>query len=335
MEDVFPELLYSDSSCSQACRRHCQACCWRSQACCPRFQASHRRPQACLWLSQTCCRRSLTCLRCSQVLPGAPKVLSGAPRCSQTYHNHCHGTPEPVIRDPSYSEGRPECPPGVWYSPEIDVSKYTLHILSDTPAGFQWLKYILLMFESPETDLHIPENAGSIDYVDTWSPKRVHWLSKSECPHCSTSDYGCEDTLELYTGVTRAYLLITGIHTGVAPKSTIHWLPATFHNSGWMDDCEVSHGSIEAISILDPVDVKEAYSHIASRYRSVQWHVWWHGWHDASFGEEEDSMEGRLVLRCEVSSTEAVQILCWSDSNDRHASHFCTYPPSFPEVAIV
>jgi len=36
-------------------------------------------------------------------LPGAPKVLSGAPTCSQTYHNHSHGTPVPVIRDPSYS----------------------------------------------------------------------------------------------------------------------------------------------------------------------------------------------------------------------------------------
>jgi hypothetical protein len=36
-------------------------------------------------------------------IPGAPKVLSGAPTCSQTYHNHFHGTPVPVIRDPSYS----------------------------------------------------------------------------------------------------------------------------------------------------------------------------------------------------------------------------------------
>ena len=78
-------------------------------------------------------------------LPGAPKVLSGAPRCSQTYHNHSYGTPVPVIRDPSYSKGRLECPPRVWYSPEIDPSKFTLHILSDTPGVFQWLQYILLM----------------------------------------------------------------------------------------------------------------------------------------------------------------------------------------------
>jgi len=83
--------------------------------------------------------------RYSQVLPGTPKVQSGAPRRSQTYHTHSHGTPVPVIRDPSYSEGLPECSPLVWYSPEIDASKFTLHILSDTTGVFQRLKYILLM----------------------------------------------------------------------------------------------------------------------------------------------------------------------------------------------
>jgi len=81
--------------------------------------------------------------------------LPGAPRCTQcslwrskvypTYHYHSQGTPVPVIRDLSYPEGQPECPPRVWYSPEIDPSKFTLHILSDTPGVFEWLKYILLM----------------------------------------------------------------------------------------------------------------------------------------------------------------------------------------------
>ena len=60
----------------------------------------------------------------SPVLPGAPRLVVGAP---------------------SHSEGRQECPPRVWYSPDIDPSKFTLHILSDTPGGLQWLKYILLM----------------------------------------------------------------------------------------------------------------------------------------------------------------------------------------------
>jgi len=35
----------------------------------------------------------------SPALPGAPKVLSGAMRFSQTYHNHSHSTPVPIIRD--------------------------------------------------------------------------------------------------------------------------------------------------------------------------------------------------------------------------------------------
>jgi hypothetical protein len=29
-------------------------------------------------------------------------------------------------------------------------------------------------YESAETDLHIAENAGCIDYADTWTSKRVH-----------------------------------------------------------------------------------------------------------------------------------------------------------------
>jgi len=132
-------------------------------------------------------------------------------------------------------------------------------------------------FESPETDLHIAENAWGINYADTWSPKRVHSLSKSLTPHCSTSDYGCEDTLELYSGVARAHLPIMWIHTQVAWKPKIRRIPATIHNSGWMDNCQVCHGSIEAILILDPLDVNEAYSHIASHYHSIQWHVRSHG----------------------------------------------------------
>ena len=194
---------------------------------------------------------------------------------------------------------------------------------------------ILWYFESPEADLHIAENPWCINYANTWPSKRVHSLSKGQSPHCSTSDYKCEDMLEHYTGVAWARLPITGIHMGVALKPKLQWIPATIHNLGWMDDCQVCHGSIEAILILDPLDVEEAYSHIASCYPSVQWHVRSHGWRDVSIGQEEDSMERRLVHRCEVSSTGGFQILHWSDSNDGHASHFCTHPRSFPEVAIV
>jgi len=118
-------------------------------------------------------------------------------------------------------------------------------------------------FECRETNFRIAENAWGIRYADSWSPKRVHCLSKSQSPDSSTSNCGFEDTLKLNTGVGAARLPIMGMYMQVALKSKIHWLPATFHNSRWMDHCEVWNGSIEAISILDPLDVKEAYIPIA------------------------------------------------------------------------
>jgi hypothetical protein len=71
-------------------------------------------------------------------------------------------------------------------------------------------------YASAETDLHIAENACCIDYADTWMSKQVYWLSKGQSPYCSTTDYGCEDTLELYTGVARARLPLVWIHIWVA-----------------------------------------------------------------------------------------------------------------------
>ena len=189
-------------------------------------------------------------------------------------------------------------------------------------------------FESPEADIDKADNACCINYANTWLPKGVYWLLKSQSPHCSTSDYGCEDTLGLYSCVTRAHLPLTGIHQWVTSEPKIRWISATIHNSGWMDDCQVCHRRIEAILILDPLDVEEAYSHIASCDYSVKWHVCSHGWRDVSFAQEEDSIEGRLVLRCEVSSTETLQILRRSDSPDRHASDFCVHPGFFQEDSI-
>jgi len=90
-------------------------------------------------------------------------------------------------------------------------------------------------FESPEADLDVAQNACGINYANTWSPKRVYWVSKSQSSHCSTSDYWCEDMVELYTGVARWGLLCMGIHTRVASKPIIQWIPATIHNSGWTD----------------------------------------------------------------------------------------------------
>jgi len=61
--------------------------------------------------------------------------------------------------------------------------------------------HISWYFGSPEIDLHIAENACCIDYTDTWSSKPVHWLSKGQSSHHSTTDYWCEDTIDLNTGV--------------------------------------------------------------------------------------------------------------------------------------
>jgi len=106
--------------------------------CCTVIRGAPRLVAGAPKCSQACCRRS-------QMLPGAPKVSSGTPRYSQNHLNHSHGTPVPVVRDLSYSEGRPESTPRVWYASQIDTSKFTLRIISDTPGVFQWLKYILMM----------------------------------------------------------------------------------------------------------------------------------------------------------------------------------------------
>jgi len=148
--------------------------------------------------------------------------------------------------------------------------------------------HISWYFACLATDLHIAENACCIDYANTWSPKWVQSWWKSQCPDCSTSDYGWEDILKLYTGDARARLPITGIHTEVASKSIIRWIAVTLDNSRWVDDCQVCHGSIEAISILDPLDVEVAYSHISSYHYTIQWHVRLHRWRDASWGQEDD-----------------------------------------------
>jgi len=190
-------------------------------------------------------------------------------------------------------------------------------------------------FESPEADLHLAENVCPINYANTWSPKRVHSLSKNPSQHYSYSKYGCEDRLELYSGVARARLPLPRIHLWVASTAKIQWISAAIHNSRRKDEFRVCHGSIESILILDPLDVKEAYSQIPSRYHSVQWHVRSHGWCYGSIGQAEDPMEQRLVLRCEVSSTEVFQILRRSHSSDGHTADWRTYPRSFPEVEII
>jgi len=126
-----------------------------------------------------------------------------------------------------------------------------------------------------------------------------------------------------------------GLHTPVAWLSIIQRFPAKFNDWRCRDHCELCDGSIEAISILDAVDIEEVYSYIASWYHSAHSHVRSLRWSNALFGEKERSIIGRLVLRCEVSSTEAVQWLHWSDFNNVNTADFCKYPQFFLDVVIV
>jgi len=140
-------------------------------------------------------------------------------------------------------------------------------------------------FESPETNLHRSENACWNDYADTWLLKQVHWLSKGQRPHCGTTRFGCEETLEFETGVALSSLPIMSSHPRVAPEFKIQRIPATLHTTAWMDHCQVHHGSFDAIPILDHVEVEEEYGHIASCYHTLQWHVRSYGWLYASCSE--------------------------------------------------
>jgi len=190
-------------------------------------------------------------------------------------------------------------------------------------------------FETPETDLHIAPNAGWIDFADTGLSRLVHWQSRSQSMNCSTPNYECEKRVEINIAVAWASLTLVRIHPRVAEESLTKWLLATLDDTGWMDHHLVHHGWFQGIPILQPVDVEKAYSYSASHYHCLQWHLQSYGWHFASFWQEEDSMDGRLILHREVCATDGVQTLCSRYSNHGYAWHYDTHPWSFLEVAIV
>jgi len=107
---------------------------------------------------------------------GAPRIVAGSPRWSQTYHNHSPGTPVPVIKDPSNCEVRPECPPMVWHSSEIDTSKCTLHILSDNAGGSHWFNFISLM--KPAAEALIDEKLQSEHLTPCWLVTMMYGTSQ-------------------------------------------------------------------------------------------------------------------------------------------------------------
>jgi len=138
--------------------------------------------------------------------------------------------------------------------------------------------------ERPETNLHIAENAYCVDYADTWSLKRVPWLSKGHSTNSSTTYHWGGYTVEFHTGVAGASLLIPRIRSLAAEESQIQQLPATLHITGWMDNRQVRHGSFEAIPILDPADVEKAYGYCPWCLHCQPWNVLSYGWPHASFG---------------------------------------------------
>jgi len=165
-------------------------------------------------------------------------------------------------------------------------------------------------FETPEMYLHIADTACCIDCADTRLSKRVHWLSKSENPCCRTPCHECEDILTIDTGVAWVNLPITSVYQLVAPESNIVWLPATLHNTRWMDHCQGCHGTFPAIPVLDAVDVNEAYCHIPRHNQFLQWHVSTYWWGYVNFIRKEDLMAESCAPSHEVSATQAVEIFC-------------------------
>jgi len=60
--------------------------------------------------------------------------------------------------------------------------------------------------------------------------------------------------------------------------------------------------------------MSKTYSYSALCHHCLQWHVFSHEWCYANFGQEEDTMEGRLILCREGCPPDAVQIVCRSHS---------------------
>jgi len=87
----------------------------------------------------------LWCELLPELSPALPDLLPALPGASMLVV----GAAWIVAGAPKYLEGQQEYPPMVWHSLEIDAAKFTLHILSDTPGGFQWVIYILLMYSHP------------------------------------------------------------------------------------------------------------------------------------------------------------------------------------------
>jgi len=163
--------------------------------------------------------------------------------------------------------------------------------------------------ERPETDQWIVENACCIEFADTWSSKRVCWMSTSQCNCCGTTYYRFPDWVEIISGDASLGLPMTRIHLLVAAESTIQWLPACEVNTGWIEYRHVGHGRVIANLVLDDMDVKKAYGDSELWYHCIQQQVWPYRWCCGTMCQEEDIMLERLMLCREVCMLEPVKIL--------------------------
>jgi len=87
----------------------------------------------------------------------------------------------------------------------------------------------------PKNNLPIAANACCIDTAETWLSKEVDRLSNCQSSLRGTAYYGFDDTFKFDSGVAWVSRPITRIHPRVPPESKLHWIPATLHNTGWMD----------------------------------------------------------------------------------------------------
>jgi len=198
-------------------------------------------------------------------------------------------------------------------------------------------------FECPEPDRHIAANGYPIEYANTRSLKWVHWRTISESPNCFTTYHQCEVTVPFKSGVAWASIPITRIHLWVAREFTCEYLK----NSPYSDYCPLFTTQDKWIIQKYVMGVLRTFRywtlwmskiHTVNLHHvchCVQWHIPSYGWHYASFSKEKYSIEGRLILCRKVWAIAAVQILCWSYSNHRYASHPSSYASSFLDVAII
>jgi len=192
--------------------------------------------------SQRRCCFSQTALLWFEVLPDMSPALPGSWQSLPGASGLVVGAPRLVARASSYSEGQQECPRRVWYSPEIDASKFTLHILSDTPRGFHWVQYILLMLGSKGDRIWRGTRLWWITHI-AWIYEHSAWVCGTKFCESRNVCISYNKMMSIYSPVSRyappplppppppllVAQSVSVIH--VSPYNP-HWLPLARLNCG-------------------------------------------------------------------------------------------------------